>query len=906
MGRLVFSGGILVLLGFAAGCQSMMKETLPVTPPGQGPGIGVLERVLPPSIRNTAEFRFDLGQTYDNPYDPEQITVDALVTGPDRQTVTVPAFWCEPFSHELETQASDLSNIRMLRFFITAGDFGPKASLSFALDDIEVFNSKTGAHKTIEDFEREILWKGAKEVSLQKTQDQAYGGSSSLLVRIDTTAESTWPGLNLDLPEDDWSAYDSLRFQFRPISGLTRGSVGVEFYNKANDKFQGRAYEGSTTVMMPTWREETWMFARPPMPKAKWTAQGTGSWRLRLAVPVSGTYAIQLRARDANGEAVAAPLVTKLTQTEPDGFIRADSAGKRYFRFDSGRPYLALGTNLIASDLGTYQYYLTKFAGAGCNFTRFWMSWHSMGIEGKELTRYDQQRAAAMDGLVNLSRDLDMHLMFCLTDFREVNNAKSDGCYWKNTAYADLCTGPADFFCNETAMKAYRKRLRYVVARWSASNAVHSWEFFNEVNITNGWKDAPDDVRHWHQVMSDYLHDIDPYQHIVTSSFAQVPDDDLWALPSIDMVQKHSYPGRFVTMDDVLEEAVQTLWHREKPMIVGEFGRHYKNLWADADCKGDSLVEGLWGPVMAGAAGTGMPWWWGWVDRYGLYRHFEAFSTFAKDIRWHEEEFVPIASRDIVTQGNPDSDRPPGAIYITPVQGTWKPAPFNEPVTVTVGNDGTVEPPDLISSLIHGIGNHKDLHNPQTYKVNYPVPGRFAVNVSSVSGWGGASLKVTLDGQVVLDKAFTDPDGTEFTDARLEYNGGYGIDVPSGEHTITVENLGKDWFTITQVTLQPYGNAPLKVKAMALHGKETTLVWARTNHYVWYAPLIDLVPEPARNVTLQLPGFADGTYTAQVFELPDGKWAAPAKATARNGILQIPLGTLEKAVALQVRKTNSR
>ena len=304
---------------------------------------------------------------------------------------------------------------------------------------------------------------------------------------------------------------------------------------------------------------------------------------------------------------------------------------------------------------------------------------------------------------------------------------------------------------------------------------------------------------------------------------------------------------------------------------------------------------------MAGAAGTGMPWWWRWMDQYGLFRHFAAFSTFAKDVRWHDEAFIPIPPRDIVAQTAPDPDPQPGPVRITPVKGTWKPAPFNEPVTVTVANDGTVEPSGLIADIVHGIGNHKTLHNPQTYEVDYPVPGRFTVHVNGVSGWGGATLEIRLDGQTVLDKIFADPDGTDDTATRMEYNGEHGIDVPAGRHTVTVENHGKDWFRTSLVTLKPYGSRPVTVKAMALRGRSTSLVWARTDRYVWYAPLVDLPLAPARQVRLRLPGFPDGGYTADVFELPDGSWANSIDAVARGGVLEIPLGTLEKAVALRVK-----
>jgi hypothetical protein len=42
------------------------------------------------------EWRVELDRSYDNPFDPEQIAVDATFTAPDGKTLRVPAFWCGP------------------------------------------------------------------------------------------------------------------------------------------------------------------------------------------------------------------------------------------------------------------------------------------------------------------------------------------------------------------------------------------------------------------------------------------------------------------------------------------------------------------------------------------------------------------------------------------------------------------------------------------------------------------------------------------------------------------------------------------------------------------------------------------------------------------------------------------
>ena len=63
-----------------------------------------------PSVDTFApvELAVDIAATYDNPFDPDQITVDAQVTAPDGRTATVPGFYYAPLRVETKRQVERL------------------------------------------------------------------------------------------------------------------------------------------------------------------------------------------------------------------------------------------------------------------------------------------------------------------------------------------------------------------------------------------------------------------------------------------------------------------------------------------------------------------------------------------------------------------------------------------------------------------------------------------------------------------------------------------------------------------------------------------------------------------------------------------------------------------------------
>ena len=107
-----------------------------------------------------------------------------------------------------------------------------------------------------------------------------------------------------------------------------------------------------------------------------------------------------------------------------------------------------------------------------------WLDNPRLGFEKKALVQYEPKECAVLDALVNEADRRGATLMLCLLDHREViEKANAPTGEWDQNPYHTACDRASEFFTNGDAKRAFRKRLRYLVARWGASPAVHSWEF---------------------------------------------------------------------------------------------------------------------------------------------------------------------------------------------------------------------------------------------------------------------------------------------------------------------------------------------------------------------------------------------------------------------------------------------
>ena len=330
------------------------------------------------------------------------------------------------------------------------------------------------------------------------------------------------------------------------------------------------------------------------------------------------------------------------------GFVRVSPVDPHYLAFDNGQGFFPIGHNLpiyhTHGQLGDDA--MRKFAAAKENYNRWWMSSSGFGIEWMgRLGWYRQDTAARIDLTLDLAGQLGQYYMMCMDthqDFRERGweanpfNAKNGG----------PCKKAGDWFTNDTAAKKYyKKRLRYTVARWGYSPHVLCWEFGNEFE---GWADSPQEIRlAWHREMADHLRALDPFGHLITTSFwSNTGPEEFWKLKNIDIVQTHCYTNDDGNVAEPVRRYSLHQWQQfPKPHLFAEFGIRSHSTTADKDPQGWAIHNAQWAGLTNFCAGGVMPWWHeNYLDKLDLYFHFTALANFTADLPLGTARWQPLAT----------------------------------------------------------------------------------------------------------------------------------------------------------------------------------------------------------------------------------------------------------------------
>lgn len=382
------------------------------------------------------------------------------------------------------------------------------------------------------------------------------------------------------------------------------------------------------------------------------TPRGEAGWRVRWLPVEAGRHALTVTATVAGKPAGRGEATVEVVAGRRHGLVRIETEGKRYFRFDDGTPLFLNG--LCAcwhGSRGTYDYddWLDAYRRAGINYIRLWMWPVAFGIEWdrEDRVRYRLDNAWRLDRVLDEADRQGVQVMLCL-DFHGIFEVKPDywggNNYWPRHPYNATNGGPCatqnDFFANPEARRLYEKRLRYVVARWSACPNLLAWEFFNEIDNAYAYV-KHEDVVAWHGEMGRRLRALDPCRHLISSSFTGGSErPDLFALPELDFAQYHSYnerhPARMTSEKTARFHAKYT-----KPFFVSEYGTDWKGWKPDTDPHFRALHQAIWSGAFAGAAGTGMTWWWESIHTGGLYRHWSSLAEFLKGTGMGRAEFRP-------------------------------------------------------------------------------------------------------------------------------------------------------------------------------------------------------------------------------------------------------------------------
>jgi hypothetical protein len=144
------------------------------------------------------------------------------------------------------------------------------------------------------------------------------------------------------------------------------------------------------------------------------------------------------------------------------------------------------------------------------------------------------------------------------------------------------------------------------------------------------------------------LKSIDPYKHLVTTSFSRWDGEkEIDTLPEMDFVQTHLYH-----LGDLASDIVNMQHQKEqygKAEYTGETGADWKGPSQD-DPRGEQIHQSLWASAVAGGSGASAMWWW---DNYTapnrLWPVYKPLATFVADVDFAGEH---MRSKAVSFTGN--------------------------------------------------------------------------------------------------------------------------------------------------------------------------------------------------------------------------------------------------------------
>lgn len=633
---------------------------------------------------------------------------------------------------------------------------------------------------------------------------------------------------------------------------------------------------------------------------------GPPCWKIRFAPTQIGPHSFVVRLRNryagVGAEVQSARGQFTCVRSAFPGYIRICPLDGRHFSYDSGRRFFPVGQN-IQIDWPVYQHTRRVVEGGGncvrpwifCHWT--WLEWtprdfdwaapgHWMRSYGGTGI-YNQRIAWLADEYLDRCEQDGLSAMFCMgaahEQYDEPQHDRWAG-HPYNRANGGFLDRPAKFWSDDRARRLYKRKLAYIVARYAHSPAIWAWEFWNEV------EDATPDIVDWHREMGDYLRQIDPYQHLrTTSTWQWLPTllAPIWRLPEIDFTQSHIYAPLPAFRPTI--EAHLTSY--DKPHVVGEGGGPEaapggKKPVGDAitDPEGIDFHNSLWAALMEGAAGGTLPWHWTYrIEPKGLSSQYGALERFT---RMMSGMGLRPAEAQVVCDVEPPKGSEFAPVVVVPLGSGWNERPTLD--RVVVQPDGSVPDPTLLTR--HLFGRHRPTwRNSITWVVRCPAGGRFIVHVAETSY---SVLTVSLDGKTVLkDEGYNTP--------RRLIDQDVSIDIPAGAHEIRVENTGGDWIDLSHYVLTHYRDrrSYADVECRALRTDTLGFFWFHNRVNQWAFQSAGIPRTPARPVTATVRGLRDGTYQVLWWDTYGGKVTNMQQVRSEAGALRIAVPAMERDAA---------
>ncbi len=706
------------------------------------------------------------------------------------------------------------------------------------------------------------------------------------------------------------------------ISGVTLNAPSVAQYDKLEvtfdldqsytNPFDPDEVDARAVITLP----DTSQVEIPAFHHMEYDLVGTGvefiqngrnpAWKARFAPWQTGTHSIDLSVTDIMGTTTVSNAATFgcVAGAKP-GFIRADPVDSRFLRRSSGEPYIPIGRNVSWADnsgSNLYDSTFTTMNANGQNFVRIWMThffrgqiieWSSDHFTGhfEGVGRFSLQQAHRIDRIVELAEQNGIAIQLALQHHGQfsttVNPNWSENPYnIANVADGGFLSSPDQFFTDPAARDLFKRKLRYIVARWGYSTSIFAWELFNEVQFTDNYRTSAvqrANVAAWHDEMAEWLQNNDPFDHLITTSSEEIGFENIWSLDNIDLMQVHDYDDNKIAQ---FVDHAGDLAAFDKPVVFGEYGAAGTgsgtpefNIGAQGAPRSQQLQDGLvlhnglWSSLHLGS--SAMYWWWEYIESESLDDHFAALALYADGIDFASEN---LGTATVAFSGAGSVTNASAFPGVTDFFGVSAQTAF------TMQSDGSFPGVSDLNVYLHGTFQSALRSDPE-FNVGFEAGGSMTVHVTEVSGAGNNSIRILVDGSPVLNQNLTNGQ-TNFT---------ITTPVAAGNHVVQVENTGQDW-----VRIDEYEFTNVTTNSVGVIGLSGPL-----SAYLW---IYDLGSQYGRldnglisGVTAAVEGLDDGDYALEFHDTrPPGGITSTATATSSGGTLTFALPTFEKDMAIKV------
>jgi len=869
-------------------------------------------RVLTPRVERYGRYELgaDVSGDWTNPFDVNQADVYATFTAPSGRRLRVPAFWSQDYT-ERPPATKARQQVEAVPLFAYAADWREGTTLELFVDDVCLLDNR-GREVPYDDMEQgESPRPVANDAPpLTFSTEVVHGGKRSLRFAPILAGGQHWPSVLYRPGPADWSGYRGMVLWVYPRCDTPLGPLRAYYVDREWGKSRMVTWEPRNGTLTPNcWNRLEWRWPEHWPPVAL-SPSGEPQWRVRFTPVEVGRYRVRLSARDRSGSVASRSSTFAVTPSDLPGFVRVSKDDPHYFEFDNGDPFVPIGHD-VPLGLPDVRACYPKMKAHGENATYFILCPYDLSFEWAELGRYDLERAARVDRVLDAARDNGIYLKLSF----DVHDAWRASGWWATSPYnatnGGPCASPNDLYTSDAAWEQYRRRVRYIVARWGYSTNMMAWEPVAELDGATelggmeGWgytkrkggEEVSAMLAGFLQRLAAYLESLDPYGRLFTTSLGgDTSDDAHWRLPEVQYTQIHCYDS--ADPSDTLSKWARDLTARYgKPMMVTEFGPGLDGPAPGIDPAGINLHNGIWASLMGGAAGSALNWHWEFIDAFGWYRHFPPFRRFVTGIDWPREGFRP-ADLEMHT---PDQGRTTEAATTITGLGGFGDVSVEE---FPVGADGSLgigtQPPEFLLSR----GRSERRICPR-FIADFPHPWTFAVDVRKVCP--DARLEIRVDGDLVRAEelpARDVPGKTSVLDQTYklwvcEYNEPYSVDVPAGRHEVQVENAQSNGSWIQVRGYHFTRREPVALRALGLTGRDTVVVWVQNRESVWQNWRLG-VPKAVTGATLTVHAAPEGRLRVEWFDTWTGERISKGNAPARGGAVVLAVPPVQRDVACRV------